>query len=517
VFPRLDEVTIELGGSHYISLVVSFTLTWVEEAEGERMTYRDLEERDERNKERFTRLFDEPDHAKGILYDALRSGHHQAKVTSILLDNATIDHAFRYFFDAKYGWGEHKSLLPTRGRLMLLAVAEFINALILYDSITIGPGWNHGYGEDPLKAAQQVIKTTTETLAPQETFALLSVAKVDAIESVRAHPALVQIAQGLIEAPLEPAEVLRQIQDITPEASFLSPHYLTKVVSNEKYYYDDFSLGVLEQNEIAFNAVDHANAGKYIGSTLFPLNKRRLKEIPAACANEYFIAHLIYRTHVYLLMADLLGCTYSSDALRSPIVAYLTDASNSRNPFGSRKPFGERLAELLTDAQQTRDEEVNKLLGYPVFSARIPLVFKYVLSKAQRPSEILGIALETRETGAARRFRAYCAEVDEAIISGRRDLVEQALAKLSAYGIKLEAQLGTDKASTASVAVDAAKELVSVGSPLLGALIPGLKLGVEELLRLFKRRKFAFVENLTQVPRSINSVEREFEHLWPDL
>jgi hypothetical protein len=139
-----------------------------------------------------------------------------------------------------------------------------------------------------------------------------------------------------------------------------------------------------------------------------------------------------------------------------------------------------------------------------------------VLSRASKPSEVLEIALDTRDSRAARRFRAYGARVDAAIAAGNREDVVRACAELSSYGVRLAAELPSSRA-TRDQAVDAAKELVSIASPLLGAVIPGLALAAGQASTRIRRRKFAFLEQLTRAPRTLNEVEREFARLWPRL
>ena len=164
---------------------------------------------------------------------------------------------------------------------------------------------------------------------------------------------------------------------------------------------------------------------------------------------ERFAAHLIYRTHVYLSLADLLGFPARADALRKNLI-----------PANPVTGFAGRSTTLVGEAQNTRDDQVNDLLGFEAFKARIPLVLKYVLCRARTPSEVLEITLETRESRPARRFRKYCARVDTAIAEGKRDDVARACAELSSYGVRLEAELPGQR-TDGQEAVQAAKDLVS--------------------------------------------------------
>ena len=220
---------------------------------------------------------------------------------------------------------------------------------------------------------------------------------------------------------------------------------------------------------------------------------------------ELFAAHLIYRTRVYVLLADLLGCPYGADALRTGLVR--------PRP---RRGFAERVATLVDDAERDRDQQINEVLAYEAFEVRIPLVLKHVLSRAGKPGEVLPITLDIRDSRPARRYREYCSRVDAAIAGGKRDDVARACAELTSYGVRLEAELAA-RHPTMEPAAQTAKDLVSIGSPLLGALIPGLTFAAGQASNWRRRRKFAFLEKLTSTPRNLNAVEREFAHLWPRL
>ena len=92
----------------------------------------------------------------------------------------------------------------------------------------------------------------------------------------------------------------------------MSPHRLASIVHDDDYYLRDFASSALWHSRTASNAVNRDDGKGYW----------RSHESPpfSASHTERFAAHLIYRTHVYLLLADLLGCPYSADALRSELV-----------------------------------------------------------------------------------------------------------------------------------------------------------------------------------------------------
>jgi hypothetical protein len=82
--------------------------------------------------------------------------------------------------------------------------------------------------------------------------------------------------------------------------------------------------------------------------------------------------------------------------------------------------------------------------------------------------------------------------------------------------VRLEAELPGQQ-TDGQEAIQAAKELVSVGSPMIGALVPGLAVAAHQVGHRLRHRKFALIEQLTRTPRNLNEVEREFAGLWPGL
>ena len=82
--------------------------------------------------------------------------------------------------------------------------------------------------------------------------------------------------------------------------------------------------------------------------------------------------------------------------------------------------------------------------------------------------------------------------------------------------MRLEAELPGQR-TDGHEAAQAAKELVSVGSPMLGALISGLAIAAGQAGHRLRHRKFALIEQLTRTPRNLNELEREFAGLWPGL
>ncbi|WP_344547028.1 hypothetical protein [Actinomadura fulvescens] len=444
-------------------------------------------------------LFEIPDLARAVVQRVDANGGNRPKISSILLDNATIDHALCYFESAgaqPSGEGQ-----PARPRLMMLAVAELVNAFVLYEQVLTGPeagtnsytrevgpgGVSRGSYSRILGDAAGVIEVATEKMAWPEVLALLGLARATSMAAVRGQGQInafngqsqVDTVSVLLDLPLDPDRVFAALERLTPRVAVQSPHKMYAIARDRNYYPRNFA-------------------------TLL-LTRSRTEVTSPGESPERFAAQLIYRTQVYSLLADMLGCPYSADALRTELV-------KPRRSSG----FAERVAVLVGDAEAEGDHQINRMLGYEAFKVRIPLVLKYVLGRASRPGEVLEITLETRDSRQARRFREYCARVDAAIAEGKRADVVRACQELSAYGVRFESELAEGR-TTRDQMVGAAKDLVSIGSPMIGALIPGAAVASSLVGGWVRRRRYALIEQMVNAPRTLNDIEQEFAHLWPHL
>jgi len=123
--------------------------------------------------------------------------------------------------------------------------------------------------------------------------------------------------------------------------------------------------------------------------------------------------------------------------------------------------------------------------------------------------------MDVRDSAHARRFRRFCSQVNETVAEGDIDLVERALRDLTAAGLRLDDSLSERSSPLADEVLDASKEIVSLASPSLGALIPLLKNSANLLPRISSRFRLAFLDDLRRTPRTLRALEVEFESAWP--
>ena len=99
---------------------------------------------------------------------------------------------------------------------MLLAVAEFVNAAILYEDVMTGPGVRPATWGDPLlQDAARIVGTVNQRLSWAEIFAVLALAKAAAMESACEQGSIglvgsllkVRLENGLVLPPPKPGQL----------------------------------------------------------------------------------------------------------------------------------------------------------------------------------------------------------------------------------------------------------------------------------------------------------------------
>jgi hypothetical protein len=462
---------------------------------------------DRENKAELYRRFDDPATAIEILAPRLYRLDAGFSFATTVIDNATVHHAFRYFE------GILDNPRPEVRRLTLLSVVELINALILSDVLMTGPAPRSVRGGRPplLRAADDLIRPIGDRLTPAELFAVVSLAKHETLRFVKSPTFDASFLVGPSEVPLDLAKLEAFVARITPRASNHSPHLIMGKVDDPDYYYYDFTAGILGPTATELGIADYMHEGRrqdgqHDNERQFLNMKRSVPAYPSDGRAEYFGAHLLYRAQIYVMLADMLGAPYVADPIRSPIVRALNRHTKSR--------FSTTVVKALEERESHRTQRLDRLLGIHAFSARIPLVFRHVLRKASSAEELLEAAMDVRDSAHAQRFRRFCSQVDEAVAEGDVDLVERALRDLTAAGLRLDDSF-SEQSSPVTGVLDASKEIVSLASPALGALIPLLKNSADLLPRIGSRFRLAFLDDVRRTPRTLRALEVEFESAWP--
>lgn len=429
------------------------------------------------------------------------------RISSILLDNSTVEYALEFIADK----GNLKSpVIPKKGEVYTLAVYELINAIILYENIYVGPGAQHvTFFRDDLAETQKLLKNAEELLDWESIFSLLNLSRNQALNLLGSNPDIILTLESLVGAKLNHKIVRTIIEKMEPKASYESPHYWEKLFAKgiDSYYFFDLSYGFLGANTIAMNAIDPSNASKrWGGAKYFSYTaKRGSIEFPEKGIHEFYAASLLIRSLFYIFVSDLTGLTYRGDALRSKVIKSLIKPNEKQ-----RRNFADSVISATTLHEKERDKIVNEILGYDAFEIKCPLVVKAVLEKAESFEDILKVALDLRKSKEAKNFRLFSATVDEAIDKGKRDEVERALDELSFLGIKVLQEIKVDNTNAP---LQVTEEIVKYGSPLIYTLWPLLRFPIEKVYKKLRHKKLAFLDTLGTLPRRVGSIECELENL----
>lgn len=418
----------------------------------------------------------------------------RATLTGVLLDNSTVIHALNFA-----GSGEWRQPIPENRRIVTDSLTSLIEALVLYDRIIVG---GRRVLEVPGQGGLLGLGISLEApgeLAPDTRFWLMSAARREALRALDDTP---EICAAL---EIDAGHLKTQLLHLTVRKPDSSLHQIQRYVADDSFYYSDLSsrleshldLGATGRNSAELDA--ELTAGTAIRGNDHVPRGQRLKA--------FFAASILYRAMYYTILADYLGHTYIGDGLRSAVLKVILGATPRRRPFADLLI---RETELL---ENRRDHDINTALRFEAFPLSLPLVANAVLTRATTRRECITIALDIRESTQARRFRRFCAEVDEALLNGDRPTVERALKELRRYGISLSDSItgGTTKDAETGV-----KELVTYASPLAGALFSAFRAPVADIARQLQNRRFALLEELKASQRGTVARDR-IEALWSTL
>lgn len=111
------------------------------------------------------------------------------------------------------------------------------------------------------------------------------------------------------------------------------------------------------------------------------------------------------------------------------------------------KVYGDQTLIAVRDAAIAQAQELNSWTGKDYFTVEAPLVFNYVLEKAQTKGDILKVALEVRESREAEYFRKQCKLFDEALIKGDSQSISVMIQEVNEAIQQLRMKSGSQKLS----------------------------------------------------------------------
>jgi hypothetical protein len=315
--------------------------------------------------------------------------------TSALLDNTTVHGAVA----AINGWPPPRAAWTNHPYAAnLRSLMDIIEAIILFEKIsldsacrTLAPPANdefivpYAYDWDPFRSLCD--RSTGESIFALETFSIQTQVIAGGILATAAEKLKKSIADGLIERE---AELFSsgQIGLAVPEF-YTNPREFTEMlrisVSGESF----------EAAKPEIQELEHLLRGQ-----------------PASLAS---FAMFAFRGYYYDELAHLLSMSYLPHSFRAGVLAH--DVSAARVSFAKLTvgAIGSLRREYIKQLGPQLSQQLNSELAGPALAADFPLIASYVAGQATSRSDLIRVALEIRDSAAARRFRQWVLGVQSAI------------------------------------------------------------------------------------------------------
>lgn len=132
---------------------------------------------------------------------------------------------------------------------------------------------------------------------------------------------------------------------------------------------------------------------------------------------------LFFRTHYYLLIAEAYNISYSPHTLRSPLLEYGVLSHKSftldRRDFRKSDNIRKEIIDHLKNEAITNLDELKNIFGTHFLGINLPPVFTHILSKTNKPDDIINQTYLLRNSKPVSKFRDICNEIYESVDSGK--------------------------------------------------------------------------------------------------
>lgn len=207
----------------------------------------------------------------------------------------------------------------------------------------------------------------------------------------------------------------------------------------------------------------------------------------------------------YQAVAHAYSVSYLPHAWRSPLV--------NRDMTRRQLDFGKYAIGVAAGLRQELVTRLNAEFGRAVMQEDFPVIASYVIGQVSRRSELLGTAVEIRETTPARAFRQWIAEVQSALRDERDiPIVRAANNELKELAEDLRREFGVHEPS--------AKQEFTIKAQVPGGVVSGeTRVGVEKSaptwLRkiLHRRTHFVFLRDVARKSASLPPFIERFDRM----
>jgi hypothetical protein len=350
----------------------------------------------------------------------------------VLMDNTTVHgavHAYTDWPPAPTAWMSHPYAVNLR------SLMDMIEAIILFEQIRLDNAcyslvapegdqdhyYPHLPESDPLagELSWQPFQNLKDTTTGDHIFG---------VEDFTVTPEV--IGSGIVATSAEKLQSQLKSGSIQQQAGLFKTYGIERAIP--EFYSSPQQFSDLLRQSFARQAVAS------VENELAELEQALLNQ-PPEVANYAMFA---FRGFYYDELATLLNISYVPHAFRSNLLMHDTPAKRSTfvrltlsTIDGLRQDYVEELGRQIS-------EQLNSELAGPTFKTGFPLIAAYVAGHASRRSELMPIALEVRNSPAARSFRQWVTRVQSAIDQqARLQVVREARQQLDDLSSDLRREL----------------------------------------------------------------------------
>ena len=218
---------------------------------------------------------------------------------------------------------------------------------------------------------------------------------------------------------------------------------------------------------------------------------------------------IFFRAALYLNIADKWKVPYKADFIRTPILGALLSQGH-----GVRFPTEETIFKLAAQNEDKRNSILLQFMQNGSLNLMTPLIIRAILKEAKHRDDVIQLAVQMRETNAAKRFRRACGKLNDHI---RNEEFEAALHEVQWALKSLSAEISTPP----NEVIYTILAVPSLGVRGMASPIPAASVAASTLLKTGKSffqwwrgRKYSFVSKVVDQARKAQSLNSEIHRVF---
>ena len=272
-------------------------------------------------------------------------------------------------------------------------------------------------------------------------------------------------------------------------------------------------FGRLRRSPMSF-ATDYYGCGDFSPTLTCPVPPGKVsarKDWALVSPSTYgaFEDSIFFRAALYLNIADKWKVPYKADFIRTPILGALLSQGH-----GVRFPTEETIFKLAAQNEDKRNSILLQFMQNESLNLMTPLIIRAILKEAKHRDDVIKLAVQMRETNAAKRFRAACGKLNDHI---RNEEFEAALHEVQWALKSLSAEISAPPneaiytiLAVPSLGVKGMAAPMASGSVAASTLV---KTG-KSFFKWWRGRKYSFVSKVVDQTRKAQSLNSEIHRVF---